>query len=122
MFGASRRIAVDIEEEIIPLFFILLPDNKLRMYWNLVTLVLLLYTASFVPYRTAFIVDTSDALGAWEWVVDALFMFDLLVNFISAYENSDKNIEVRLRLIAKNYVTTWFAFDLMAVFPFQVLE
>lgn len=100
MFGASRRVAVEIEEEVEPLPFILLPDNKIRMGWNLVTLILLLYTASFVPFRTSFIDEASLSLTVWEWIVDALFFIDIFINFISAYENSDKNIEVRLRVIA----------------------
>jgi hypothetical protein len=118
MFGASRRVAVDIEDEIDPLPFILLPDNKLRMAWNVVTMILLLYTASFVPYRTSFIEEAPPGLVAWEWVIDALFMIDIIINFISAYENTDKNIEVRLKEIARTYILTWFLFDLAAVFPF----
>lgn len=118
MFGASRSIKVEIEDEIEPLPIILLPENKFRMAWNLVTMVLLLYTASFVPYRTSFIEDAPPALIAWEWVVDALFVIDIVINFISAYENSDKNLEVRLKEIARAYVTSWFVFDLAAVFPF----
>jgi hypothetical protein len=118
MFGASRRVAVEIEEEVEPLPFILLPDNKIRMGWNLVTLILLLYTASFVPFRTSFIDEASLSLTVWEWIVDALFFIDIFINFISAYENSDKNIEVRLRVIAQNYVSSWFFLDLLAVFPF----
>lgn len=121
MFGASRRIAVEIEEEIKPLPFILLPDNKLRMIWNLVTLVLLLYTASFVPYETSFVESDSAGLAIWEWIVNGLFMLDLVLNFISAYENSDKNVEVRMRIIAKNYIESWFLFDLLACIPFSLL-
>jgi hypothetical protein len=122
MFGASRRVAVDIEDEIEPLPFILLPDNKFRMAWNVVTMILLLYTASFVPYRTSFIEEAPPGLVAWEWIIDALFVIDIFINFISAYENTDKNIEVRLKEIARTYVLTWFLFDLAAVFPFQLLE
>lgn len=122
MFGASRRIAIEIEEEIIPLPFILMPENKFRMAWNLVTMLLLLYTATFVPFRTSFIDEAPAALTIWEWIVDALFSLDLLINFISAYENSDKNIEIRLKVIAQSYITSWFFFDVAAVFPFQLLE
>lgn len=118
MFGSSRRIAVQIEDEMTPLPIVLLPDNKLRMAWNLVTMLLLLYTASFVPYRTSFIEDAPPGLATWEWIVDALFCIDIFINFISAYENSDKNIEIRLKVIAQTYITTWFFFDLAAVFPF----
>jgi hypothetical protein len=97
MFGASRSIKVEIEEDIIPLPFILLPENKFRMAWNIVTMILLLYTASFVPYRTSFVEDAPPGLVAWEWIVDALFIVDIIINFISAYENSDKNLEVGLK-------------------------
>jgi len=59
MFGASRKIDLDIEEDITPLIFILLPENYIKMSWNFVIMFLLLYTATFVPYRTAFIDDVS---------------------------------------------------------------
>lgn len=118
MFGASRKIDLDIEEEIIPLPFVLLPENYIKMSWNFVIMFLLLYTATFVPYRTAFIDDVSPELANFEWCVDALFMFDLIVNFISAYEDRDKNIEVRLKFIAINYIKSWFFLDLAACIPF----
>ena len=118
MFGAQNKIDLDIEEEIIPLPFILLPENKFKMLWNFITMILLLYTASFVPYRTAFIDDSPSSLATLDWVIDSLFMFDILVNFISAYEDRDKNIEVRLKMITIEYIKSWFFFDLAAVMPF----
>ena len=122
MFGVSRRIAVVIDDDIKPLPIILMPDNKFRMAWNIVTMILLLYTASFVPYRTSFIEVAPKGLVIWEWIVDALFIIDIFINFVSAFENQDKNIEVRLKVIASTYIQSWFLFDLTAVFPFQLLE
>jgi len=61
-------------------------------------------------------------LVIWEWIVDALFIIDIFINFVSAFENQDKNIEVRLKVIAAMYIQSWFLFDLAAVFPFQLLE
>ena len=118
MYGASKKIDLDIEEEIVPLPFIMLPENKFKILWNFVILMLLLYTATFVPYRTAFIDDGGTGLNDWEWVVDVLFMADLVITFISAYEDRDKNIEVRLKLIASNYIRGWFVFDVSACIPF----
>ena len=122
MFGVSRRIAVTVDEDIKPLRIILMPDNKFRMAWNIITMLLLLYTASFVPYRTSFIDVAPNGLVIWEWIVDALFIIDIFINFVSAFENQDKNIEVRLKVIASTYIQSWFLFDLTAVFPFQLLE
>ena len=122
MFGVSRRIAVVIDDDIKPLPIILMPDNKFRMAWNIVTMLLLLYTASFVPYRTSFIEVAPNGLVVWEWIVDGLFIIDIFINFVSAFENQDKNIEVRMKVIASTYIQSWFFFDLTAVFPFQLLE
>ena len=51
-------------------------------------------------------------------MVNSFFALDIFINFISAFENSDKNIEVRLGVIAKFYISSWFLIDLVAVFPF----
>lgn len=45
-------------------------------------------------------------------------MFDLIINFISAYEDRDKNIEVRLKFIALSYIKSWFFLDIAACIPF----
>lgn len=61
---------------------------------------------------------TVEGLEYWEWMVNSFFALDIFINFISAFENSDKNIEVRLGVIAKFYISSWFLIDLVAVFPF----
>jgi hypothetical protein len=54
----------------------------------------------------------------FEYSVDALFFIDLFVNFLSAYVNEDKNMEIRVKVIAMNYIQSWFFFDLFACIPF----
>jgi hypothetical protein len=75
--------------------------------------VLLLYTAVYVPYRTAFIDDSSEFMTIFELTIDILFFLDIIVNFFSAYEEDEK-IEVRLRKITKKYLKTWFFLDFIA--------
>lgn len=118
LYGASKKIDLDLEDEIIPLPFILMPENKLKMFWNIITMLLLLYTASFVPYRTSFLDELPESFTNFEWAVDSLFAFDIILSFISAYEDKDKNIEVRLKYIASSYIKSWFFFDLSAIIPF----
>ena len=77
-----------------PLFFVLMPQSKPKVFWNMVIIALLLYTASIVPYRTAFVDDTTLGWYIFELFVDTLFLFDLFVNFISAYEIEHNMIEV----------------------------
>lgn len=55
--------------------------------------------------------------------VDVLFAIDILVNFVSAYEDPISNLPIiSLKRISLNYLTGWFAIDVIAVAPFQLLE
>ena len=61
-------------------------------------------------------------MGPIDWVVDIIFIMDLFVNFMTAYEKRDGLQETRLGLIAKNYLKGWFIIDFMACFPVQLIE
>ena len=86
-------------------------------------MVLLIYTATFVPYRTAFLDEVSSGLIFFEYIVDSLFFIDILVNFASGYDIPEFGIvEVKWSKIAVKYFKSWFFLDLVTVFPFQILE
>ena len=53
--------------------------------------------------------------------MDSMFITDFFLNFLMAYEDRDKKIEVRLRFIAMNYLQGWLMVDLLSCFPFQML-
>lgn len=87
--------------------------------WNTVIMLLLVYTATFLPLRTAFFDDDPAGLFEFELMIDILFMIDVFVNFVSSY--TDKNtgfIEVKFNKIAKKYILSWFFLDLSACIPF----
>ena len=56
-----------------------------------------------------------------ETVMDTMFITDFFLNFLMAYEDRDKKIEVRLRYIAINYLQGWLMVDLLSCIPFQLL-
>ena len=59
----------------------------------------------------------------FDFFVDILFGIDILVNFISSYENPETGlIVVNLKDIARNYISGWFTFDIFATMPLQLLE
>jgi len=58
----------------------------------------------------------------FDYTIDTLFAFDIIVNFISAYEGIDGKLKHQPKDIAKNYLQTWFFLDLVAVIPLQLLE
>jgi len=97
----------------------MMPDNKFLKVWNPIIVILLIYTASFVPYRTAFLDEVSEGLVIFEYIVDALFFIDIFINFMSGYDILELGIvEVRFSMIAAKYLQGWFFLDLATVFPF----
>jgi hypothetical protein len=55
---------------------------------------LLLYTAIVTPYSVAFFdVDTTGWKSA-DLVVDGLFLFDIILNFITAYYDSQEDLVI----------------------------
>ena len=93
------------------------------MVWNIIVLFLLIYTATLVPYRTAF----KDGSDTWEqnkgvlmfdYFIDFLYFLDLVLNFFMSFEDRDKKLETRLKEIAGNYLRSWFAPDLLSCIPF----
>jgi Ion transport protein len=105
-----------------PLPFILMPDSDVISYWNVIMMLLLLYTATYVPFKTAFVDESPQYVNNIEFAIDSLFFIDIVVNFISAYENAEKNIEFRLSYISWMYIRTWFLFDVFSCIPFQYLD
>jgi len=61
VFGTTKNINTHYKEEVqsfknkLPI--ILLPDSPFKKVWNLVIMMLLMYTATFVPYKVAFMDD-----------------------------------------------------------------
>ena len=99
--------------------FILLPDSTMKKFWNFVVLFLLAYTAAFVPVKTAFFDEDPEGLYEFEYFLDVLFYIDLIVNFLSAFEDPNTGfIEVRFSKIARSYIFSWFFLDLSACIPF----
>lgn len=95
-----------------------MPQSTAKLVWNLVIICLLLYTATYMPYRICFIDDESTGFFlAFEYMVDILFALDIAVNFISALELADGSVDPRFKPIAIAYIKSWFFLDLFATFP-----
>lgn len=119
LYGSVKKnVEEKDEEQQKPLPFILMPDSQVISAWNIIMMLLLLYTATYVPFKTAFVESSPEYVNTIEFAIDSLFFVDLAVNFLSAYETSDKNVEIRLSRISFMYLRTWFLFDLVSCIPF----
>ena len=68
-----------------------------------------------MPFKVSFTDQDNLTNSIIEYIVDILFLFDIIFTFFSAYEDLDGNIENRLPKIAKNYIKSNFIFDILAM-------
>jgi potassium voltage-gated channel Eag-related subfamily H protein 7 len=91
--------------------------------WDLVIMLLLIYTALFTPYEVAFL-DLSMADGLF-WVsfcVDLLFLKDIILHFFLAFDDAhDSTLVISLHDIGLHYLKGWFFLDLISIFPFTII-
>lgn len=103
--------------------FILEPGSRLKTFWNVLIVILLAYTATYSPFKIAFIDDDGVGTFSVELLIDLLFFIDIIVNFISAYVIPETGmLEIRPQKIAMSYLTSWFLVDLGVSFPYELVE
>jgi len=85
-------------------------------------MVLLIYTALYVPFKVCFVESTSDFGFVLDLVVDFLFLTDIVLTFNTAIEDEHGLFDIRRSKIAKEYCMGWFFIDFFTSIPFQILE
>ena len=82
---------------------------------------LVFYQTFALPFNLAFYPRSNDSESSADWVIDILFVIDMLLNFNVALphpEEPSRYITNRTE-IAKAYMKGWFAIDLLACIPFD---
>ena len=79
-------------------------------------IVLLLYTATYVPYRITFL-EVEEDYGWLETTIDILFGIDIFINFLTPYEKFNGTYQYSLKKIARNYIFGAFFIDVIATVP-----
>ena len=126
-YGTTRNInrtRQDLERKILEgkSKIVLLADDPFKRFWNIIIILLLIYVALYVPYNICFSKkkpgDPKTTADQVDMVVDIMFGIDIVVNFISAYDDQISGLPIiDLKKIAGNYLSGWFLIDLVAVFP-----
>ena len=66
-----------------------MPSSQFKTFWNIIVILLLLYTSTVVPYQVAFVDEDTLMMVAVNSLVDVLFGVDIIINFLSAYESNN---------------------------------
>ncbi|KAI4487979.1 hypothetical protein M0802_011638 [Mischocyttarus mexicanus] len=100
--------------------FILSHYGGFKSCWDWLILLATFYVAIIVPYNASFInIDRPTMVS--DVVVEALFIFDILLNFRTTYVSRKGEVVSNSKSIALNYVKSWFFVDLVAALPFDFL-
>lgn len=83
------------------------------------TLVLII-TCIITPLNIAFNdIKHEEGGNLGDYIIDFLFLIDIIVIFNSAYYNDDSEIIDDRKEIANSYLRGWFTIDLLAIIPFD---
>eukprot|EP01047_Picozoa_sp_COSAG01_P060129 COSAG01_NODE_7326_length_3250_cov_10.855284_1_plen_332_part_10 len=95
------------------------PDSDFSAFWDLTSVVLLLYVSVTVPLRAGFdiMIDLWSANFFIDAFVDVFFIIDLGLNFRTAYYDKTGLREDRGWKMAMHYLRGWFAIDFVSCLP-----
>ena len=105
------------------IFGIISPKSKFSQRWDVLMIVLLLYTAIVTPFEVAYVAESVPELLIFlNRFVDICFFTDIIINFCLAYEMEDEGLWiVDHRMIASRYLKSWFLIDVVSTVPFDTL-
>jgi len=93
---------------------ILRPNSGARATWDLISLLFVAMDVITVPL-TFFNLEEAALMVALSWLGRLFWAFDIGMTFFTGYIGSDGGMVLRRRQIAKRYVRSWLAFDLVLV-------
>jgi hypothetical protein len=94
--------------------FVVEPTSMQRTGWDMVSLVLIIYDLLTVPLLV-FGYDELDLASNMRSITMVYWTVDILASFLTGYQSELGVVEVRLRVVARDYVRHRFPFDLFVV-------
>ncbi|EMJ91917.1 transporter, cation channel family protein [Leptospira alstonii serovar Pingchang str. 80-412] len=95
------------------------PDSRMRILWDIVIFVCILYASVESPLRIVLSYEQGFAVNGLYILVDFLYFGDILFYIFSPEFVKGKRVYIRRENILR-YLKTWFFFDFIAAFPFEL--
>lgn len=100
-------------------FPIISPYGYFSQSWNFVICMVMIYVLTIYPLRLSLIEDEADWIST-DLFVDGVFLLDILINSLTAYEDVKGALVFQLHKIIINYIRGFFFIDLISAFPFYL--
>ncbi|XP_050423418.1 potassium/sodium hyperpolarization-activated cyclic nucleotide-gated channel 1 isoform X2 [Adelges cooleyi] len=124
IFGSKKAVLKERYRQRSLGVWVIHPCSKFRFYWDLCMLLLLVANLIILPVGISFFNDDFDT----RWIIfnclsDTIFLVDIVVNFRTGILQPDSSEQVTLdpKVIAKNYLKSWFFLDLVSSLPLDYL-
>ena len=95
--------------------WIILPDNPYKKIWDLFIAIIILYSAIVTPYEIAFLDNTN--VSWFDILIDIVLAIDVVLNFFTAYTDSEENLIKNHKKIIIRYLKSWFIIDFISILP-----
>ena len=100
------------------------PDSKIILVLDIIITLCVIYDILYIPYYLA---HDKDFCGfnifnyhiIIDFFISIVYIIDLFINFIIAYYDFEEFLINELDLIALNYISSYFLFDLLSAIPFK---
>jgi len=111
----------------------ILPDYRIRVYWDVFAIITIMFEAISVPMQIAIYVRASALGSAYSWTflihyfIDIAFLVDLYLRMNAyAYTSFDggrsETVVDRIMIRSQYLKSSWFRIDRLAVVPFDLLS
>ncbi|GAB6019970.1 hypothetical protein CHUAL_001497 [Chamberlinius hualienensis] len=124
LFGSKKALMKERIRQKAAGHWIIHPCSNFRFYWDLCMLLLLVANLIILPVAISFFNDDlSTRWIAFNCLSDTIFLIDIIVNFRTGIMQQDNSEQVILdpKLIAKQYLKTWFFLDLISSIPLDYI-
>jgi hypothetical protein len=118
LINASETLEAEEKNNLI---FIIKHDSCYRIMWDIIIFSCLLYTAILTPlYLSLF--ESLSVFKDLEMVLEIIFIIEFISNFFTTFTDKEENVITERREIILNYLFSWFLYDLLFIFPIEILS
>jgi CRP-like cAMP-binding protein len=100
---------------------VIMPFSRFRRTWDIVTLILVLYTAIWLPIVICFLDGSQTPTRVIDVFTDIIFLIDVGINFHTAFITKDAVLEIDKKTIRRHYLTSWFPVDAVGSIPWEII-
>jgi potassium channel len=102
--------------------YLIHPNSRFKIIWDLIIIVMSVYNSIIIPYEFAYSIDPHIALIIFDYMIDALFLVDIFINFRTIYKDkTDTEVKDGRKIAIRYVIYGRFPIDILASMPLDVI-